>query len=189
MTRNPLWMLFGASAFLFAQASVTADSYDLSTIEVFSTANFTQQRHLNALTRPLLSSGTVTLTESGFVWSQHQPFETILSFDGVSIMETTSTGTEVVTRTVYDPVTDNLTRTLYQMLTGSWSEIRNTFAIEVEAANGSDWAYRLVPMDEEIRKFIPRISLSGNRYLDRIEVAHDQSNVTLIDLSDQRQSE
>jgi hypothetical protein len=183
-------MLFGASAFLFAPGSVTADSHDLSTIEVFSTANFTQQRHLNALTRPLLSSGTVTLTESGFVWSQHQPFETILSFDGVSIIETTSTGTEVVTRTVYDPVTNNLTRTLYQMLTGSWSEIRNTFAIEVEAANGeTDWVYRLVPMDEEIRKFIPRIILSGTRYLDRIEVAHDQSNVTLIDLSDQRQIE
>ena len=158
--------------------------------ERFSTAEFVQERRIAALDRPLVSSGSVTVSETGFVWQQQTPYQVSLSFDGTTIVETSTVNHQEITRAVRDPITNNLTRTLFQMMTGSWQQMQGSFAIHaLEASDQDGWALELKPRDEAVRDAIARIVLTGTRYLDTILVEEAGGNTTRIELSNQRLQE
>lgn len=163
---------------------------EIRTPERFSVAEFAQQRHIAALSRPLISSGTVRLSEDGFVWTQQEPYYVSLAFDGTSIVETSRVDDSEIRRIVRDPVTNNLTRTLFRMMTGSWQEMRASFSIHpLPPPSGAEWALEMKPRDEAVGNFIPRIVLSGTRYVDAIVVHEANGNTTRIELSNQESPE
>lgn len=155
----------------------------------FVSADFQQTRNVKALDRPLLSSGSIEITASGFIWTQLQPFENILTFDGETITETTRVGEQEISRALADPITTSITRTLYGMMTGTWQDIQGFFEIIEGEAESSPieknaWARDLIPRDPELQDLIPGISLSGGRFLERIEVQQKEGASTVIELSE-----
>ena len=156
----------------------------------FTAAEFHQNRHIKVLARPLVSSGTVELSERGFDWKQTAPYEIWLIYDGTSILERTRIGGQETTKEVLDPIVNGLTRTLFLMLSGSLSSIEIGFEIQQQVTDSTaNWHYVLIPRDVEIRGIIPRIEIAGGRYLDRIRVEESQGNFTLIELSGHRPNE
>jgi hypothetical protein len=155
--------------------------------ERFVSADFVQQRRIAALDRPLVSRGSVSVSEDGFVWRQQAPYPVSLSFDGTAIVETSTLDGHATTRTVRDPITNNLTRTLFQMMTGSWQQMQGSFAIHaLTPPDEADWALAMKPHDEAVSEVIPRIVLTGNRFVDTILVEDNHGNTTRIELSNQR---
>lgn len=155
----------------------------------FSSADFLQTRRVKALDRPLVSRGSFQLTDGGFVWTQQTPFQNTLAFDGDSVVETTFIGNQSVTRRLQDPVTTQITRTLFDMMRGSWSDIRASFHIMEESGRDDAWTLRLIPIDPAIAQIIPEIMLSGSRFLETIELRQDEDTVTLIELSRHQSAE
>jgi hypothetical protein len=190
---SPPYCLALATLFAAAAAATpppTPVATEVHIPERFAAAEFTQERRIAALDRPLTSHGSVLLADEGFVWKQHQPYQVSLSFDGVSIVETTTVGEREVTTTVRDPITNHLTRTLFQLMTGSWQKMQSSFEINPLPAPGDGgWLLELKPRDETVRGVIPRIVLSGTRYVDTILIEEGGENSTRIELRNQRLQE
>ena len=155
--------------------------------ERFAMADFRQERHIETLSRPLLSSGTVELTDVGFAWKQNAPYVVWLIYDGTLVVEQTRIGGHETTTEILDPVVNKLTSTLFQMLGGTLASMEIGFEIHrLDADDDSDWLYELIPRDVAIRSTIPRIEIGGGRFLNRIRVDESRGNFTLIELTGQR---
>lgn len=167
----------------------SASAMDLPRPEPFASAHFEQERHLAALVRPLRSIGEVALSEGGFVWRQLEPFATTIEFDGATIVETTETAQGPVSRTLQDPVMDNLTRTLFGLMDGDLDAMTQRFDVERQTAPAGGWAVELRPLDTQVRDAVPRIELTGERFLERIRVTQADGDYTVIRLSRQQPRE
>jgi hypothetical protein len=155
--------------------------------ERFAVADFHQERHIETLSRPLVSSGTVELTDVGFAWKQNAPYVVWLIYDGTRAVEQTRIGGHETTTEILDPVVNKLTSTLFQMLGGTLASMELGFEIHRLVANDdSDWRYELIPRDAAIRGTIPRIEIGGGHFLNRIRVDESRGNFTLIELTGQR---
>ena len=142
---------------------------------------------MEALSRPLVSSGSIELSLSGFVWKQIDPFHVWLIYDGVSIVEKTVVGQRETLRQVLDPATSSFTRTMFQVMTGSFADLQSTFLIKTrDADRQSAWSYELEPRDAAIRRAIGRIILSGDTHLNQIRIEESPGNYTRIELTNQR---
>lgn len=151
----------------------------------FKQASFVQSRELAALDHPLVSKGTVILTAHGFVWHQKEPFENRLTFDGEVLMEAIQIGDEVLEQPQNDPVTLSITRSLYQMMSGSLENLQADFQVNMTGAQENGWTAELIPIDEDVREFLGRIVLEGDRYLNGISVEQTNGVSTRIVLSNQ----
>lgn len=167
---------------LWALSSISVEER-LHNASRFNSAEFTQERHIEVLDRALVSTGTVTLTAAGFTWEQKTPFRNTLTFDGVSIVETSVIGEQQISRALHDPATGNMTRTLFHMMSGSWDRMRSGFELSQESPdNAMTWQLKLVPLEPQIRAVIPSISVAGTRHLERIQVQQADGGSTLIRL-------
>jgi hypothetical protein len=182
----------GIFALLLAVGSTCAASTvveaSLAAVASFEHADFVQRRIVPALEQPLVSSGSVALSDRGFVWEQHEPFRNTVTFDGETVSETTQVGTERISRPLNDVATVNLTRTLFEMLSGSWSTLGEAFDLELASHDGGQWLLRLVPEDSNVRSVIPEITVSGSRYIERVRVRQSDDGETIIELANQRGS-
>ena len=155
--------------------------------ERFAVADFRQERHIEALSRPLESSGTVELSDVGFAWKQNTPYVVWLIYDGTLVVEQSWIDGRETTAEILDPVVGNLTSTLFQMLGGTLEGMETGFEIRrLDGDDDSNWRYELIPRDAAIRGTIPRIEISGERFLNRIRVDESRGNFTLIELTGQR---
>ena len=144
---------------------------------------------MEALSRPLISSGSIELSATGFIWKQSNPFHVWLIYDGVSVVEKTVVGQQETLRQVLDPVTSNFTRTMFQVMTGSLADLQSAFMIKpADEDQQSEWSYELEPRDATIRGAISRIVLYGDEYLNRIRIEESAGNYTQIELTNQRPS-
>ncbi len=142
---------------------------------------------MEALLRPLVSAGSIELSDSGFIWKQSDPFHVWLIYDGVSIVEKTVVNQRETLRPILDPVTRNFTRTMFQVMTGSLADLRFAFLIKPAIQESqSGWSYELEPRDASIRRVINRIVLHGDEYLNRIRIEESPGNYTQIELTNQR---
>lgn len=169
------------------QASELSNHFDALT--PFASAQFRQERHVEALLRPLISSGSIELSDSGFIWKQSHPFHVWLTYDGVSIVEKTVVGQQETLRRLLDPVTSNFTRTMFQVMTGSLADLQSRFLIKpARLESQSGWSYELEPRNAAVKKAINRIVLDGDVYLNRIRIEESPGNYTQIELTNQRPS-
>lgn len=162
----------------------------LEALKPFAKAEFKQVRHVEALSRPLVSSGSVELSATGFIWKQAEPFNVWLIYDGISIVEKTVVGGRETRRRVLDPATSSFTRTMFQVMTGSFADLQSAFVIKPRDHDQQyQWHYELEPRDATIKKAISRIILSGDEYLREIRIEESLHNYTQIELTNQRSSE
>ena len=162
-----------------------ATSFDPLASTTFERASFVQTRELAALDHPLISKGTVSLTPQGFIWHQREPFENRLTFDGNLLVEQIHLGDEVIEQPQNDPISLSITRSMYQMMSGSLANLKENFHVSMIGDQEVGWTAKLVPIDERVGKFLSRIVLEGDRYLNRISVEQTNGVSTLIELSDQ----
>jgi hypothetical protein len=179
-----VWVALPATSLLAANPSTLAE------IEIFAAAEFRQERHVAALDRPLVSTGNVELSSTGFRWRQTHPLQVWLNYDGVSVTEKTFLGDRESSKTVADPIVLNLSRTLFSMMSGDISAIEQSFDIVrgASAQPDSGWRIDLVPRESAVRDVIPKITLWGSRYLNRVRVEEAMGGYTLIELTRHRPS-
>jgi len=196
------WLLPGLLLF-GCRADASELSRQFEALESFATAQFRQERHVVALSRPLVSSGSIELTAKGFIWKQSEPFAVWLTYVGVSIVEKSMIGGQETLRTVRDPATANLTRTMFEVMTGSFADLEAAFVIQLQEQPEDQeqtedqkepqnrepqyrWRYQLEPRDARVRNVISRIVLYGDDHLSGIRIEESLGNYTEIVLTDQR---
>jgi hypothetical protein len=153
------WLIAGA----FALVSLAARGDDLAQriVERLGSypivrAEFTQERTMAALTKPMVSSGHMVLSrEQGLVWQVEAPVKATLVFaaDGSA-----AGGAQA-----------EMARLIRSIMTADLNELRSVF--DLQASGELDrWTIRLKPSSREVAQYIRSIELGGGRFLETIGI-------------------
>ena len=132
--------------------------------------DFQQVKHLKILRKPLISTGTFTYHQTKCViWKTQTPVPSLLLVNDAHLL--TNQG-ELEVPAAFGKV-------FKAMLGGDLNQLNDGFLI-----SGSDqktsWQIELKPKDEQLKKIISSITLSGNNELRVLEVQESGGNISQI---------
>ncbi|MDP1627317.1 outer membrane lipoprotein carrier protein LolA [Parvibaculum sp.] len=135
------------------------------------TRGFTQERHIEGMSRPLKSAGVLHAEEGRIVWHMLKPFdvETVITASGI---------TEAVDGGAPQPVSAGpadmgagIARSAAALMRGQWTELETIFnaSSPVILENG-DWEILLTPLQARMKSAIGSISVRGCEDVARVEI-------------------
>ncbi|MDR2429474.1 MAG: outer membrane lipoprotein carrier protein LolA [Puniceicoccales bacterium] len=141
---------------------------------------FSQQRHIAGLTRPLKASGKILIAQKhGLYWRQIKPFaQTLILQPGrmVQILE----GKEPVTITPEsNPQLFQFNSLLLAVLNADRAELEKTFTLDL-ATNQDVWTLTLTPSTPPLDKVFRKIILSGSQHIESVKIEDTQGDATDI---------
>lgn len=165
----------------FAVQAVTLDevSQRLGAVKVLR-AEFTQQRTVAGLSRPLLSSGTMLLArEQGLWWHQSQPFELTVTLTPRALTQEVA-GERPQRLTADDnPTLFQFSHLLASLFQADVAALQSRFAIDL-MPHGDGWQMELTPRAAPLNQVFRRIRLTGGALLDEIQLEEKRGDTTRI---------
>ena len=123
---------------------------------------FRQTKTVSALSKPLVSSGTMTFAKhQGLIWKTVEPYpsETVVTPRG--IVRRDAAGTRVVMRASEHRAAEHFAKTFLSLFSGDLDAVREGFELSAEAHAADRWTLRLVPRRDALRRVITEIALAG----------------------------
>ena len=132
--------------------------------------DFQQEKHLKVLRKPLISTGSFTYHQTkGVIWKTLTPVASLLLVNDAHLLTTQG---ELAVPAAFGKV-------FKAMLGGDLNQLSDGFSI-----SGSDqktsWQIELKPKDEQLKKIISSIVLSGDNELRLLEIQEAGGNITRI---------
>jgi len=132
--------------------------------------DFQQVKHLKILRKPLISTGTFSYHQTkGVIWKTLTPVPSLLLVNDTHLLTTQG---ELAVPAAFGKV-------FTAMLGGDLNQLSDGFSI-----SGSDqitaWQIELKPKDEQLKKIISSIVLSGDNELRLLEIQESGGNISQI---------
>ncbi len=171
-------------AFLLAAAAVlSAQTPEALTAHLRATplvhADFTQTRTLSALTRPLVSRGSVVVDHTrGILWQVKQPFALTFVVTPKAVLEVGPDGKRKAQAAKDAPMVAQMGRILKALVEGRWSVLEEFFTLKASGSTAK-WEIRLTPKPVAA-SFLKGATIQGGRTLERLrleEPGRDTSEV------------
>ena len=143
-------------------------------------SDFEQEKYLQALARPLLSSGKlIIVAEQGVLWQVLTPYparllvrsDELVRWDDDDIAHKTGYG-----RT---PIFRALSSIFLAMFRGHFEVLGDTFELSATQAEGT-WHLTLVPKDETLAAAVSEVRVAGGRHVEEISILEPRGDRTLI---------
>ncbi len=130
---------------------------------------FTQTRHLAALSRPLKTTGRMVLSKDhGVIWQVRKPLNLTYVVGPKGMMEVGPDG-KAKRRSAQDvPVVAQMGRIIQALLQGRWSALDDYFTLRGEGT-ADRWKIALVPK-AQTAAFLKGVQVNGGRFIERIHV-------------------
>jgi len=164
-------LLCGALLQAQTPASVTAHLRDFALLH----ADFTQSRKVAALSRPMLSTGTMVMARNqGVLWQIRKPLPVAFVITPRAFLEVGQDGRPHPRPAQDAPVVAHLGRLFQALLQGQWGALESQFTVRAEG--GPDqWTIRLTA---KAGAPVKGAQVSGGRFLERVRV-EEQGGDTL----------
>jgi len=167
------YLLAAVSAVALFQSPSFADScpspQDIPSVN--AERSFTQTRRLEGVSEPLMSKGTVVMSEQDILWAVSVPIDikTRISPEGVFQSVLGSAEEPLQTSSETNPL---VTQTgLIALLRGDFSETENYYNVTENESDSHNWSVSLTPKSEEISPFISTITVTGCENIQVFEVS------------------
>lgn len=148
-------------------------------------ADFVQSRENPALVQPQVSKGQlVFVTGHGMLWQVTQPYRETLALTGARTARIDEQGQLQVLRNG-DRGVAQVTQMLQSMLSGQPDEALRQFDVQTRG-NTAHWTLRFTPRQERMSRVLRAIELSGDTFLQSIQVEMQSGEITHIAFSDTR---
>ncbi|MBB3227259.1 outer membrane lipoprotein-sorting protein [Luteibacter sp. Sphag1AF] len=142
-------------------------------------ANFTQTRENPALAQPQASHGDLLFVVGhGMIWHMREPLEDTLVMTPSGASRIDANGDIAPVRDGNRGVTQ-VSQMLQSMLAGNADEPLRQFDVTVEGSL-AHWSMRFTPRQSRMAKVLAAIQLSGNEYLQAIDVELRSGEATRI---------
>lgn len=149
-------------------------------------AEFTQEKQLRVLSRPINSRGQVTIARgAGLIWQIESPLRMSIAIGEQQMIETDSTGKRRVLGGDGNRLQAEIGRVFRSLLTADQSVLERYFALRAEG-DMQHWRIELTPASAELGKFIRMLQLTGSTHIESIRVDEPNGDTTLIRLQDSR---
>ena len=185
--------------------SLSLFSYDMDSAEIFKTpldetskefkdieqalsssamkAQFTQTKTVPRFKRELKSSGTMLLQPGkGMAWLTAKPYESIMVVTKDSMKQQVAGG-EVISQNVEgNTIYLAIAEAMENVFSGRFSLIHDVFTPYFVMEN-EKWYIGLVPKNDDFASFVSFITLSGNKYIEKVFMQEKGGNTILYEFN------
>lgn len=169
-------MLSGGQAY----GADLADMRRLLTKAPLICGGFIQQKFLKALTRPLVSRGTVRFSAGkGVLWQVTEPFPARALVTGDALIRWDENGKPSRSGFGQSAHFRALSDVFLAVFGNTTVRLAESFVVEVTVADAG-WQLTLVPRDPAIAKWIVRIGVSGASFIKDLDLLESGGDRTLI---------
>jgi outer membrane lipoprotein-sorting protein len=145
-------------------------------------ADFTQEKRIQGMTRPVVSEGRLLFSrDQGVVWQIERPYRAAYLLTGTHMIEVAADGTRRAVAVADQPGLPEVSRVFRSVLGADTAALAEQFRIEATGTLAR-WTLRLTPRADALKKAIPLIVLSGGEFLERVELDEAAGDHTLIRL-------
>ena len=143
-------------------------------------ADFKQEKSLKVLTRPIVSKGRlVFVSGKGVLWQVREPYATQFLVKSDALIKWGDDGQPQRLSLGQAPVFRSLSQVFLAVFSGSTGSLKETFEI-LSRFNEGRWQLSLVPRDSDFAKIIARIGVTGQNYVEQIDIEEGRGDKTLI---------
>lgn len=147
---------------------------------------FTQQRHLSELPRPLIASGEFLFAkELGVYWHTRKPFDSVVTLTPSGIVERAE-GKETMRLSADDqPGVRMVARVFLALFTLDMASLERHFRVIAESGDGksSRWSIRLEPRGDALASVFVHANVSGDEDVEQVVLTDARGDRTVIDLT------
>jgi len=148
--------------------------------------DFEQEKHLQALARPLLSSGKlVFVAGQGVLWQVQTPYPARILVRRDELIRWDEDGNAHKSSYGKAPIFRALSSIFLAMFRGNFEGLQDTFDLSATQAEGI-WRLTLTPKDEILAAVISNVRVAGGPYVEEISIFEPRGDQTSIRLRNPR---
>jgi hypothetical protein len=149
-------------------------------------SDFEQEKHLQALARPLLSSGKlIFVAGQGVLWQVLTPYPARLLVKSDELVRWDADGNVQKSGYGKTPIFRALSSVFLAMFRGDFEVLRDTFELSVTQAAGT-WHLTLVTKDETLVAAVSEVWVAGGHHVEEITIVESRGDQILIRLRNTR---
>lgn len=149
-------------------------------------SDFEQEKHLQALARPLLSSGKlIFVAGQGVLWQVLTPYPARILVRSGELIQWDEDGNAHKSSAGKAPIFRALSSVFHAMFRGQFEVLHDTFDLSATQAEGT-WRLTLIPKDEILATVIREVRAAGGRHVEEISILETRGDQTLIRLRNPR---
>jgi outer membrane lipoprotein-sorting protein len=147
-------------------------------------AEFTQTQTLSAMSRPLVSTGTLVFDRRrGMIWRVETPFKATYVIGDAIVSEVDTNGNRVsVRRAQGGRGVAQVSRMMRAMLSGDLSALYSQFDVDARGTT-SHWRLDLKPNQPQLAQSIQALQISGGDFMKTVRIVRANGDVTQIEFA------
>lgn len=166
-----------------SQAEFQAVTAQLRQVQILR-ANFSQEKKIQALRRPLRSKGNFLFsTADGLFWKTTSPFDTVFVITPQGIKQISDGETTVSVKVEDQPVIHGFTEVFMAMFTGDTTVLKDKFKLYF-SGDKDQWTLGLVPKGRMMKSMIHHIVLTGSDTVQHVDFAEKSGDLTKIEFQE-----
>lgn len=147
-------------------------------------ANFSQDRYIQGINKPLHSTGQMIISkELGLWWQQQTPFIMTLKMNEQRMLQSISDQPPQIIKADEQPQLFQFNSLLAAIFNADNIILEKNFQLNL-TEHDQQWQLILIPKQAPLNKIFNNITLIGDQYLLQIEINDKQNDKTLIMFSD-----
>jgi hypothetical protein len=144
---------------------------------------FTQKKYLSILKQPVIISGEFQVRSlNELVWKQTDPIMVTYTVEDNQLYRSKDGYKREELSGFSEGPAQLLLSTMIAAMAGEFEQLNKQFNLSLQLQD-CDWLIKLNPANDELRKFIDYIELSGNRYLKQMVIWELSGDKTQIELT------
>ena len=168
----------------FVSALTLDDMQQRFTTQPVIRAHFDQIRTIKDMPQPLKSQGTMLIArDQGLLWDQTRPFPMQLLLDDKRMVQVINGQPPQTITADNNPQMFQFNHLLRALFQADRKVLEQNFRVDFADRGEGRWTLRLTPVTTPLDKIFTSIDLSGNTYLQHIQLNDKQGDRTDITLS------
>ncbi|MCH9297477.1 outer membrane lipoprotein carrier protein LolA [Pantoea allii] len=168
----------------FVSALTLDDLQQRFTTQPVIRAHFDQIRTIKDMPQPLKSQGTMLIArDQGLLWDQTRPFPMQLLLDDKRMVQVINGQPPQTITADNNPQMFQFNHLLRALFQADRKVLEQNFRVDFADRGEGRWTLRLTPVTTPLDKIFTSIDLSGNTYLQHIQLNDKQGDRTDITLS------
>lgn len=181
-------LIAGLVLFMSSVQAVTLDELQQRfSQEPVVRADFTQQRQIKGMAKPLISNGQMLIAQDkGLWWHQLSPFPLTMVLSETRMVQVMKGQAPQIVTAESNPQMFQFNHLLRALFQADRHVLEQNFTVVFTPIADEQWRLTLIPKTTPLDKLFDTITLHGGAFLNGIELNDRQGDVTRITLSNQR---
>lgn len=176
--------IFGLAASSFTWGVTLADVQKQLSTQTTVKADFSQERNIKGMSKPLKSSGNMIISKDyGLWWHQTKPFDLTLLMNNTVMKQKTGNQKPQVITAKDNAQLFQFNSLLSALFKADQAVLAKNFSFSFSDKGNNRWEINLTPKASPLNKIFKKINLTGKVYLENVVIDDMQGDKTFVRFS------